>query len=207
MWILQPLCLMYAHNIYNFFPLSTTGQSHYYTVEIYWPSDKDIDINYAGHEFGTSINVSAVASQAPFDQEQPADSDKPEEPQPQQFAEVSYKVINSWITNGVWDPETQTLIGDHYHSFDINIKNLSDEPINGWELAFIYSETITDFWQTNIKEHNPGTNRYILENLSWNSVIEPGQTLTIGGIATGNGQDIQLTSAYLNGTGIVIQID
>ncbi|HHW46903.1 MAG TPA: sugar-binding protein [Clostridiales bacterium] len=194
-------------NIYNFFPLSTVGQSHYYTVEIYWPSNKDVDINYAGHNFGTSINVSAVASQVPFEQEPSTEPEVPGEPQPQPFVEVSYKVVKSWISNGVWDPETQTVICDNYHEFDINITNLSDQPINGWELAFNYSETINSIWHANIKEHNPSANHYIIENLSWNSVINPGETLTLGGIATGNGENIQFTSANLNGVGIEILID
>jgi hypothetical protein len=195
-------------NIYDFFPLSTIGQSDFYTVEIHWPSNKDIDINYAGHEFGTSINVSAVASQVPFDLEPPTEIENPEEPEDPQppFARVSYKVIDSWIS-GVWDPETQTVVGDHFHSFDINITNLSDQQINGWELAFNYSETIVSIWHANIKEHNPSANHYIIENLSWNSVINPGETLTLGGIATGNGENIQFTSAYLNGDGIEILID
>ena len=68
-------------NIYDAFMLSEVGQRAGYSVEFYWPSNDEIDINYAGESFSTAINVSATASQLPFDisPEEPAD---PEDEEP-----------------------------------------------------------------------------------------------------------------------------
>lgn len=51
------------------FPLSAEKQSSTYIVEITWPSNNSIDINYAGNNFGTTVGVSATASQIPSESE------------------------------------------------------------------------------------------------------------------------------------------
>ena len=68
-------------HIYDSFLLQVNGQSAAYTVEIYWPSNNEIDINYAGGNFSTAINVSATASQVPFAPEDP-DESNPDESNP-----------------------------------------------------------------------------------------------------------------------------
>lgn len=45
------------------FILSDQGQSHTYKVVIEWPSNDEVDINYAGHGFGTALNVSVTGTQ------------------------------------------------------------------------------------------------------------------------------------------------
>ena len=45
------------------FVLSNVGQSDAFTLLIYWPQNDAVDNNYAGTEFGSSISVSALASQ------------------------------------------------------------------------------------------------------------------------------------------------
>jgi hypothetical protein len=46
------------------FPLSGTGQSKTYTVQINWPSNNAVDINYAGSGFGTALAVTVTGTQA-----------------------------------------------------------------------------------------------------------------------------------------------
>ena len=48
------------------FLLSDAGQADSYTLTIYWPKNDAIDAKYAGAGFGTSIHVSALASQLPI---------------------------------------------------------------------------------------------------------------------------------------------
>ncbi len=45
------------------FALNTTGQEHTYTVEINWPSNDLVDINYAGAGYGTALTVSVTGTQ------------------------------------------------------------------------------------------------------------------------------------------------
>lgn len=45
------------------FLLSATGQEQVYTVLVEWPSDDDIDINYAGSGFGSTVSVSVTGTQ------------------------------------------------------------------------------------------------------------------------------------------------
>jgi len=45
------------------FALSTAGQEKLYTVTVNWPSNDDVDIDYAGANFGTSVKVSLTGTQ------------------------------------------------------------------------------------------------------------------------------------------------
>ncbi len=45
------------------FPLNEEGQSRTYKVVIEWPSNDEVDINYAGSGFGTTISVSVTGTQ------------------------------------------------------------------------------------------------------------------------------------------------
>lgn len=45
------------------FNLKENGQEKVYTVLIKWPSDNEVDINYAGSDFGTTIRVSVIGTQ------------------------------------------------------------------------------------------------------------------------------------------------
>lgn len=53
------------------FPLSQNGQERTYTVEVFWPSNDGIDIDYAGEQYGSSVSIQAIASQVPLDGGQP----------------------------------------------------------------------------------------------------------------------------------------
>jgi hypothetical protein len=45
------------------FALSDEGQSRTYKVVIEWPSNDEVDINYAGYGFGTALSVSVTGTQ------------------------------------------------------------------------------------------------------------------------------------------------
>lgn len=53
------------------FLLSDIGQDQKYFVEMYWPESGLADMDYAGDSFGTTIKVSAVAQQIPFEEQDP----------------------------------------------------------------------------------------------------------------------------------------
>ncbi len=60
----------------------------------------------------------------------------------------------------------------------IRIKNTSTTAINGWDVNWQYADgsKITNLWNANLS----GVNPYNAKNLSWNSVIQPGQTVEFG---------------------------
>jgi hypothetical protein len=55
-------------------PLSSAGQEQDYVVELHWPDNGNHDINYAGKQLRTTVNVDAIASQF-------LSVDKPPQPQ------------------------------------------------------------------------------------------------------------------------------
>lgn len=60
----------------------------------------------------------------------------------------------------------------------IRVKNTSAQPINGWNVNWQYSDgsKITNLWNASLTGSNP----YNAKNLSWNSTIQPGQTVEFG---------------------------
>ncbi|KUO61391.1 MAG: hypothetical protein APF84_08785 [Gracilibacter sp. BRH_c7a] len=45
------------------FELSTDGQEKTFTVSVNWPSDDDVDIEYAGANYGTALQVAVTGTQ------------------------------------------------------------------------------------------------------------------------------------------------
>lgn len=45
------------------FELSASGQEKTYTLSVNWPSNNDVDISYAGADYGTAIKVSVTGTQ------------------------------------------------------------------------------------------------------------------------------------------------
>jgi mannan endo-1,4-beta-mannosidase len=78
-------------------------------------------------------------------------------------AQCSY-VINSQWNNGF--------------TAAIRIKNTSTSAINGWDVKWQYSDgsKVTNLWNATLSGSNP----YNAKNLSWNSTIQPGQTVEFG---------------------------
>lgn len=60
----------------------------------------------------------------------------------------------------------------------IRIKNNRTQPINGWNVNWQYSDgsKVTNLWNASLTGSNP----YSAKNLSWNSTIQPGQTVEFG---------------------------
>lgn len=54
------------------FSLEETGQEKTYTVNVKWPSNDEVDINYVGSGFGTALKVSVTGTQQ--------EPEEPEEP-------------------------------------------------------------------------------------------------------------------------------
>ena len=60
----------------------------------------------------------------------------------------------------------------------VRIKNMGSQPINGWNVNWQYSDgsKITNHWSASLSGSNP----YTAKNMSWNSTIQPGQTVEFG---------------------------
>ncbi len=60
----------------------------------------------------------------------------------------------------------------------IRIKNTTNTVINGWSVNWQYTDgsRVTNLWNASLSGGNP----YSAKNLSWNSTIQPGQTLEFG---------------------------
>lgn len=61
---------------------------------------------------------------------------------------------------------------------EIAIKNISDKPIEDWQLEFDFDHNITSFWEAEILSHEG--NHYVIKNRGYNANIQAGQTLTLG---------------------------
>jgi hypothetical protein len=60
----------------------------------------------------------------------------------------------------------------------IRINNTTNKVINGWDVNWQYADgsKVTNSWSANLS----GTNPYNAKNQSWNSAIQPGQTVEFG---------------------------
>lgn len=158
------------------FPLSEVGQQKDYVVEINWPGNGNTDINYAGGNYGTSINIDAVASQLPFT--------GTEEPQTNKIS-VKYETTAPWQNgqNGIYNYE-----------YKVTITNNSDTAIKDWNIAFtLPTDRITSAWSNakfvsglpegSYKFLNPSYNNQETDN------ILPGKSVSFRGPALGRGTE------------------
>ncbi|MGI6453663.1 MAG: sugar-binding protein [Syntrophomonadaceae bacterium] len=165
------------------FPLSETGQSASYTVEIYWPSNDETDINYAGHNFGTTINVSAAASQLPFGG---GEVDPPEPPEPSGIA-VLFEAGKPWDQSGV----------DKYY-FYITITNNTAEMITNWEIEFLLNDIIDSYYEARGDYSGLPVGQYrFLHPQFYNQDIPSGGSVQFNGIINGTG-NTPITSVKVN---------
>ncbi len=164
------------------FPLSATGQSASFTVEIFWPSNDEIDINYAGNNFGTTINVSAAASQLPL-----GGGDPPDPPEPSDI-EVLFQTGTPWQQGGT----------DRY-AFSITITNNTDEVITNWALEFLLAAEIYQVWNAvDDSAGLPGGQHRFLHPATWNQDIPAGGSVQFGGNAIGSDTNL-MTTVTVNG--------
>ena len=81
-----------------------------------------------------------------------------------------------------------TIISRWDHSFaaEVKLTNISEEPIEGWVITFPFEGKITDNWGFTMSQD--GNGNYLFKNLSYNGVIAPGQSITIGFVGTVEGE-------------------
>ncbi|MBC2725418.1 cellulose binding domain-containing protein [Desulfosporosinus sp.] len=176
------------------FPLAVNGQEQDYLVEIYWPADEGTNINYAGGNYGTQINVNAVASQIPLGATNPV----PEEPSPSKQVSIRYQTTIPW-QNG--------QSGHYQYEYKITLTNHSTEPIDHWKLRFLLStDQLINSWNAKLVSNttngsyeflNPGYN-----NQSTDSIL-PGQSVSFGGLARGMGTE-EIQNVLVSGSNINI---
>ncbi len=86
-----------------------------------------------------------------------------------QSASCRYVVTNRWGSGA---------------TANIEITNTGSTVLNGWSVNWSYiNNRITNSWNANLSGSNP----YSASNLSWNSSLQPGQTITFGMQVNANG--------------------
>lgn len=86
------------------------------------------------------------------------------------------------------DYQVSHNVGSEWNSgynADITIKNTGSSAIRDWQLSFDYPQKITSLWNGSIA--NEQGNSYVVKPAGWNSIIEPGQTVTVGFTAQKSG--------------------
>lgn len=157
------------------FPLAEAGQMHAYTVEVYWPSNDSVDIDYAGNAYGTTVSIDALASQAPLS------ASEPEEPQPD--ISVLYRTTQPW-QNG--------QSGINEFNYSVTITNNSDRTIEDWYIEFVLSAyRLSGVWSNAKMVGGQSNGSYRFVNPGYNNVstddLLPGQSVTFGGHGFGLG--------------------
>lgn len=160
------------------FPLAVNGQAQDYLVEIYWPDGGTSDIKYAGGNYGTMINVDAVASQTPFSTSDP-------DPSPGKQVSVRYETTTPW-QNG--------QSGIYQYNYKVTITNNSAEPINAWSIGFLLpTDKLTSVWSNAKLVSTSQAGYYKFLNPAYNNQatdnILPGQSVSFGGPALGMGTE------------------
>lgn len=171
---LNSVTVVGTFDVLGAFPLAVNGQEQDYLVEIYWPSDGSTDINYAGGNYGTMINVDAVASQIPFSTVDPEAS----------FS-VRYETSTPW-QNG--------QSGNYQYEYKVTITNHSTEPIFAWSIAFfLTTDKLTSAWSNARLVSDSPTGYYKFLNPGYNNQatddILPGQSVSFRGPARGMGTE------------------
>ncbi len=153
------------------FPVSAAGQSQGYTVKIDWPSDNSVDIKYAGGNYGSTVNVSALASQVPFEGNEPPQSD----------VSVLYETSPAW-SNG--------QSGSYQYEYKVTVTNNSDKPIEDWFVTFdLAGDQLTRAYSNAVMTQGGGSYKFV--NPAYNNTatddIAPGQSVSFRGPAVGQG--------------------
>ena len=100
-------------------------------------------------------------------------------------ATVAFADVNDWGTG---------------FTGSLTLTNTGSSPISGWMLSFDFVGSISSFWNASITSH--AGNQYVIENASYNSVIGPGQSVTIGFNASPGHPSSGPTNYKLNGVAI-----
>jgi hypothetical protein len=165
-------------DVFGSFPLSEVGQEQEYIVEIHWPSNDSVDINYAGNNYGTTVNVDAVASQIPF-------SGETENPPQHKDISVTYETTIPW-QNG--------QSGIYQYEYKVTIVNNTDQTIQDWNIAFtLPTDRLTSAWSNAklVQGLPEGSYKFVSPNYNNQATddILPGQSVSFRGPALGTGTE------------------
>lgn len=104
---------------------------------------------------------------------------------PGNAANCSYVIANQWNSG---------FVGE------ISINNNGTSPINGWEVAWSYSDgsAVTSGWNSTLS--GSGSGPYTASNLGWNGIIQPGESVSFGfqGTHSGSTSVVSVTGAVCN---------
>lgn len=180
--ILNSVTSVGTFDVLGAFPLSENGQEKDYTVEIHWPGNGSADINYAGDNYGTTVNVDAIASQVPLSGGGSPGDEEPGEPS---GISVRYETTAPWQSG---------QSGINEFEYKVTITNHSDTAIEDWNIAFsLPTDRITRAWSNaNLVPGLPeGTYKFV--NPHYNNTatdhILPGQSVSFRGPALGSGTE------------------
>ncbi len=172
------------------FPLSEDRQSDAYTVEIYWPSNDAVDIGYAGGNYGTTVDVSAVGTQVASGGGSEGGGGEEEEPPAESDVAVVFDATNTWGGS------------NNQYDFRVTITNNSDQTLEDWEMECLFFEDISSCWNANMQHENLTTGEHRFKNPRYNNPatdsIAPGASVVFTGQAYGAGTS-PMSNVRVNG--------
>lgn len=84
---------------------------------------------------------------------------------------------------------------NHYNA-EVTIKNVMDEKLDDWMVAFDFTDEIEHIWNAKIVSCNDEGHHYVIKNVDRNQDIQPGESVEFGmTVKCGNGIS-QLTDYY-----------
>ncbi len=142
-------------------------------MEMYWPESGLADMDYAGDSFGTTIKVSAVARQVPFEGQEQGEQESD--------IHVSYRT-ESYL----WEQNN--------YRFYLTIINNSDRHIEDWEITFsLLTDRISKHEPVNYRaDYNTpsaGSYRFYRPDYYDQSIPGNGGNISFGGVGIGTGLD------------------
>ncbi|WP_344077624.1 cellulose binding domain-containing protein [Luedemannella helvata] len=152
------------------FNIGTSGIQH-----SFWVTAKDAAGNTSPSSPTTSIGT--PSSCAPM---VPCSSGPPSSAPPGVACAVQFTVVNAWPGG---------------YQADIRIRNTGSVPIDPWTLEFSLSGGISQVWNATVTQSGTSLS---LAALSWNRLIPPGGSVTIGFLGTGT--PVTPTQFKVNGT-------
>lgn len=67
---------------------------------------------------------------------------------------------------------------DHHYNAEIALKNITNDVMENWHVAFMYDGEIENIWNAKIVSHDD--NVYVIKNVGWNQDINAGESVSFG---------------------------
>lgn len=83
---------------------------------------------------------------------------------------------------------------DHYNA-EVTIKNVMDEPMDDWMVAFDFTDEIEHIWNAQIVSRDED-GHYVVRNADWNQDIQPGESAVFGMTVKYGDETSRLTDYY-----------